>query len=93
MKILSVGNDRILLKARHQLLLSQGYEAEYALPEQAVEKLRAKHFSLVILSATLLHEETERIRAAATNGTKLLDLTTIVRPAELLEMIKSVTTS
>src|ERR1700760_4259412 len=89
MKILSVGNDIVLLTARHQILLSHGYEAEYALPAQAEVRIASGHFDLLILSATISNRDKERIRIAAANGTRVLDLTTIVWPAELLEMIQT----
>src|ERR1700742_2222384 len=88
LRILSVGSDLSLLKARHQLLLAQGYEADYAYPEEAENRLLTKQFDLLILSATVPAQEKQRVRVAASFATPVIDLTTLVWPAELLELIK-----
>jgi hypothetical protein len=86
-RILSVGTDQKLLQTRHALLASRGYDPLIATPEDVDEKLQAGKFDLVILSVMLTEEDKSRIQNKLPVGTRLLVLTTLVWPDQLLRMV------
>jgi PleD family two-component response regulator len=86
-RILSVGTDEKLLETRHALLASSGYDPLSATPEDVYEKLLAGKFDLVILWVMLSEDMKCRIQNKLAPGTRLLVLTTLVWPEELLRMV------
>jgi DNA-binding response OmpR family regulator len=86
-RILCVGTDTGLLKGRQMLLEFRRYDASTATPFDVDKKLAAGTFDLVILSVTLGELEKQRIERALPPETKVLSLTYLVQPDELLEMV------
>jgi DNA-binding response OmpR family regulator len=86
-RILTVGKDVGLLTTRQALLTSRGYDSVIAMPEDVDEKLQSGGFDLVIVSVMLSAEEKRRIQNELPAGTRLLVLTTLVFPDELLRMV------
>jgi DNA-binding response OmpR family regulator len=76
-----------LLTTRQALLVSQGYDCLIATPADFEEKLSAGRFDLVILSVMLSEEDKGHIRSKMPAGTKLVTLTTLVMPEQLIRVV------
>ena len=86
-RILCVGVDIRLLTTRQALLVSQGYDCLIATPADIGEKLSPGRFNLVILSMMISEEDKGHIRTKAPAGTRVVTLTSLVIPKELLRIV------
>jgi DNA-binding response OmpR family regulator len=87
LRILCVDVDPRLLKNRQMLLGFRGYDASTATPFDVDAKLAGDEFDLVIVSAMLGEEEKQRIQRILPPETKMLPLTRLLEPDELLDMV------
>jgi DNA-binding response OmpR family regulator len=87
-RILCVGTDEQMLSTRCAVLNARGYASQSATPIDVDERLRASEFDLVILSVMLSDREKQRIKANLPSGSRVLDLDTLVFPAELFGLIR-----
>jgi hypothetical protein len=76
-----------LVETRCSVLKQAGYDASGAALAEAEILLRNQAFNLIILSATLNHEEKHRIMTAAGGKTKILPLSELTMPLELLSEV------
>ncbi len=86
-RILCVEKDMPLVETRCSVLKQAGYDASGAALAEAEILLRNQAFNLIILSATLNHEEKHRIMTAAGGKTKILPLSELTMPLELLSEV------
>jgi DNA-binding response OmpR family regulator len=83
-RILCIEKDLALVETRCSVLEQAGYDAS---PIEAESLLHSQAFDLIILSATLNHEEKRRIIAAAGSKIKILALSELTMPLELLSEV------
>ena len=63
-KILSIGQDAVLLETRARILASR-YESEIEDSSRALERLRQEHFDLLLVCHSTPHDEASAIICAA----------------------------
>jgi CheY-like chemotaxis protein len=86
-RILCVGVDMRLLNTRQALLDSRGYESWIATPADVDEKMSSGRFDVVILSFMLSELDKRRIKAKIPAETKLVALTGLIMPDDLLRTV------
>jgi CheY-like chemotaxis protein len=86
-RVLTVGIDPSHLMTRQALLSSRGYDTHVATPHEVEEKSYPGRFDLVILSVMLSQEEKHRVRSKLPAETKVVALTSLVMPDELLRIV------
>jgi DNA-binding response OmpR family regulator len=86
-RILCIEKDLALVETRCSVLKQAGYDASAAAVPEAEVLLRSQAFGLIILSSTLNHEEKRRIITAAGSKAKILALSELTMPLELLSEV------
>jgi DNA-binding response OmpR family regulator len=86
-RILCIEKDLALVETRCSILEQAGYDASPIALAEAEILLHSQAFDLIILSATLNHEEKRRIIAAAGSKIKILALSELTMPLELLSEV------
>lgn len=91
-RILCVGEDATLLASRCAVLSHGGYCADFALLQEAKNRMSERHYDVVILSTHTTREEKDYVMADAPPAVRLLEIERLTAPKALLASVELLAT-